>query len=783
VARVPEGARGGTAAALRVDAERLHADVWGVVQGVGFRPFVHRLATRLGLTGWVRNDGNGVRLEVEGSREVLLEFLASLRREAPPAACLYAVDHRFLPAEGFPRFEIRESAASGPTRAWVLPDLGTCAVCAAEIADAGNRRHRYPFTNCTHCGPRFTIIEALPYDRERTTMRRFRMCVRCGAEYRTPEDRRFHAEPNACPACGPTLTARDREGREAARGEEALRLAERWIREGRCVAVKGIGGFHLVADAQSEPAAAELRRRKRRPSKAFAVLYPDLASARRHVAIPAYAEPFLTSPQAPILLLPRTAAGFGEIAPSVAPGSPYLGVFLPYTPLHRLLTADLGVPLIATSGNVADEPIQFEDEEALRVLATLCDGFLLHDRPIVRHADDSVLQLLARPRPKPQLLRRARGYVPLPILAPRPLPPLLATGGHFDATLALSRDREILVSQHLGDLDTHEARRVYERTLSDFRALHGVAPEAVACDLHPGYWTTALAARTGLRVIPVQHHHAHLAACLLENGIDGEALGVTWDGTGYGPDRTVWGGEFLRGDARDYRRVASLWPFRLPGGEAAVREPWRVALALLHEALGEREMPWSLPLFGAVPRPRVTSVLAMLRRGVNAPVTTSAGRLFDGVAALLGLSYANTHQAESAQKVEFAAWRHGPEAGPLPLPLVPPAAPTDPIRLDWRPLVREIVGAVSAGRPAEALAAGFHHALVHAAVEAACRVDAPRVALTGGCFANRYLTEAMLEAFEREGTEALHHSQLPPTDGSLCVGQLWIAANRWDARG
>jgi hydrogenase maturation protein HypF len=783
MAIVPEGARGGAAPALRLDLERLHVDVWGVVQGVGFRPFVHRLATRLGLTGWVLNDGAGVRMEVEGPREALLDFLAALRTEAPPAAYLYAVDHRFLPAERFPRFEIRESATSGPTRAWVLPDLGTCAACAAEIADAENRRYRYPFTNCTHCGPRFTIIEALPYDRARTAMRRFRMCPRCGEEYRAPEDRRFHAEPNACAACGPALSARDREGRDAARGEDALRLAEAWIREGRSVAVKGIGGFHLVADARNEAAAAELRRRKRRPSKAFAVMYPDLSSLRRHVAIPAYAEPFLASAQAPILLLPRTEAGLREIAPSTAPGSPYLGVFLPYTPLHRLLLADLGFPIIATSGNVTDEPIQHEDEEALRALKPLCDGFLLHDRPILRHADDSVLQLLERPKPKPQLLRRARGYVPLPILAPRPLPPLLATGGHFDATLALSRDREILVSQHLGDLDTYEARCVYERTLADFRALHGVAPEAVACDLHPDYFTTELAQRLGLPVIAVQHHHAHLAACLLENGAEGPALGVSWDGTGYGPDHTVWGGEFLLGDAREFRRVASLRPFRLPGGEAAVREPWRVAIALLDEASGE-ETPWSLPMFATLPHGLTGGIIAMLRHGVNAPVTTSAGRLFDGVAALLGLSYANTHQAESAQKVEYAAWRHGREAEPLPLPLVDgetagrPPGERGLIRLDWRPLVRAVVAGMAAGRSVEALAAGFHHALVRAAVEVARRVQAPRVALTGGCFANRYLTEGMLEAFEGENVDALVHSQLPPTDGSLCVGQIWVAAGR-----
>ena len=771
----PEGEGGGAPAALGLTAERLHVDVWGVVQGVGFRPFVHRLATRLGLHGWVLNDGNGVSIEVEGPRAGLLEFLGALQREKPPAAYLYALDHRFLPAEGFDRFEIRESVtAGGPPRAWVLPDLGICADCAREIADPADRRHRYPFTNCTHCGPRFTIIKTLPYDRERTVMRRFQMCASCSTEYRATEDRRFHAEPNACGECGPELLACDRAGKPVARGDDALRAAEAWLREGRIVALKGIGGFQLLVDARSEEASAELRRRKHRPRKAFAVMYPDLESLRRHVAVPAYAEPFLTSSQAPILLLPRTEAGHREIAASVAPVSPYLGVFLPYTPLHRLLLADLGFPVVATSGNVSDEPIQYDDEQALRSLAPLCDGFLLHDRPILRHADDSVMQLLERPQPKPQLLRRARGYAPLPIVAPRKLPAILAMGGHFDTTFALSRGREIIVSQHVGDLDTHEARAIYRRTLADFQALLGIEPKLIACDAHPAYFTTELARALGKPIIEVQHHHAHMAACLLENGVEGEALGISWDGTGYGPDRTVWGGEFLLGDARSCRRVGSFHPFRLPGSEAAVREPWRVALSLLRETYAGAEIPRDLPMFEVVTAEKAELLLQMVGRGVNSPVTTSAGRLFDGVAALLGLSYANTHQAESAQQVEYAAWRDGREGEPLPLPVIEgPVA-----RLDWRPMVRAIVEGMRAGRSVESLAAAFHHALARGALAIARRAEAEKVALSGGCFCNRYLTEELLALCEGAGIRAYVHSQLPPSDGSLAVGQLWVAANQ-----
>ncbi len=602
------------------------------------------------------------------------------------------------------------------------------------------------------------------------------MCPKCEQEYVDPEDRRFHAQPNACPDCGPGLEFRTPEN-TLAKGDRALQAAEKWIRIGRVVAVKGLGGYHLMVDARNETAVARLRRRKRRSQKAFAVMYPDLEALRRHVDIPSLAEPILLSAQAPILLLGRTLSGSKEIAPSVAPGSPYLGVFLPYTPLHLLLLRDLGFPVVATSGNRADEPIENQDSSALKNLASLCDAFLVHNRPIAHHADDSVLQIITKPRVKPQMLRRARGYTPLPVLAPRKLPPLLALGGHLNVTFAVSRDKEIILSQHLGDLESYETRQVYGKTLEEVLQIYDIQPEGVVHDLHPDYYTTELATQFHLPQIAIQHHHAHLAACVLENQLEGSVLGLTWDGTGYGPDHTIWGGEILLGDSKDYQRVGSLCPFQLPGGERAIKEPWRIALSLLWESFGE-SLPRDLPLFSAFTSEKIGATLEILKRSRLSPVTTSMGRLFDGVSALLGLSFYNTHQAQSAQLLEYAAWEFGVQEVHLPLPV----RDQDILRLDWKELVRALVDEYRQGTPPQQLAAGFHQAVTQAAIEMAKRIAQPRVVLTGGVFCNRYLTENILSHLEEEGFQGYIQSQLPPTDGSLAVGQLWAAAHR-DAAG
>jgi hydrogenase maturation protein HypF len=776
-----------------VALERLQIRVLGVVQGVGFRPFVHRLAHELSLAGFVCNDAEGVIIEIEGEHASLLEFLHRLARERPSASIVYAVDHRFARAQGATWFEIRPSREGAPSRSWILPDLAICSDCKAELLDPRDRRHDYPFLNCTNCGPRFTIIEALPYDRARTSMHNFAMCAQCRAEYEDPQDRRFHAQPTACPACGPRLRYEGAGTDDILQSEDALGAAAAAIERGGIVALKGLGGYHVVVDAANESAVSELRHRKGRPFKPFALMYPDLVRLRRHVELPTFVEPLLESSQAPIVILPRTMAGREEIAHSVAPRAPTLGVFLPYTPLHVLLLREFDRPLVATSGNLTDQPTLHDDEQARRELGGICDGFLTHDRPILRQADDSVLHVLQHPEPRVQMLRRARGYTPLPVLAPQALPPILALGGQMNTVFAFSRGREIVLSQHLGEMESHESRESYRRTLEDLLRLYEVQPGLIAHDLHPDYFSTQLAEEFRLPRHGVQHHHAHLAAAMLEHELEEDVLGLTWDGTGYGLDGTVWGGEALMGGAARATRVGSLWSFCLPGGEAAVEQTWRTALALLWESYGE-ELPRDLPLFAIVEEAEVELVLQMLRRGLNSPRCSSMGRLFDGVSALLGLSYENTHQAQSPQLLEYAAWAHGPSAESLPLELTRSPEPSTGSmdrggrpdrcsRLDWRELIRELVARWRRGHSAERLAASFHRSLVDGAHGLVREHGRPSVVMSGGVFCNRYLSEALLRELARDGVRAYVHTQLPPTDGCLAAGQLWVAAHRGRLQG
>ncbi len=762
------------------DLRRVRIQIQGVVQGVGFRPFVYRLAQELSLKGFVRNDGEGVFIEVEGAPSRVQAFLRRLPREKPPPALLYTLEHQEIQPRGDTVFQIVKSDRKGPPRVWILPDLATCEACRRELMDPEDRRYRYPFINCTHCGPRFTIIESLPYDRPRTTMKRFQMCAACAREYEDPEDRRFHAQPNACARCGPRLLWYESgKKKPVTEGEDALQRAIRWVREGRIVALKGLGGMHLVVDARNEQALQLLRQRKRRPRKPFAVMYPDTTTLRRHVWLPDEAVAWLSAPQAPILLLPRTPASLLELAPSVAPGSPYLGVFLPYTPLHQLLLAELGFPVVATSGNLSEDPMEFENDHALQTLQSLVDGFLLHDRPIRRHVDDSVVLVLKKPERRTVMVRRARGYVPLPVLAPRELPSLVALGGHMNVTFALSRGREIILSQHLGEMEGWYAREVYRRVLEDFLRLYEIRPEGVVHDLHPDYFTTALAAeisrKFGVPSFAVQHHHAHLAAVLLEFEHPGPALALTWDGTGYGEDGTVWGGEILVGDARIYRRIASLWPFRLPGGERSIREPWRIAFSLLMEAF-DGDVPVDLPLWHALREKTRELLKEILQKGLHAPVTTSMGRLFDGVSALLGLVWEATHQAEAAQQLEYAAWRGIGDAPSYPLPLVETG---DLLRLDWRPMIRQMVEEILGGEPSEKVAFRFHRSLVDALNPLLARFPNLPLVCGGGVFLNRLLDEMLLEEMKHRNRRCLLPHRLPPTDGALAAGQLWVAAHQW----
>lgn len=801
--------------------QRLKVEIHGAVQGVGFRPFVYRLATELALTGWIINDTSGVFIEVEGSEPDLSRFLKRLPAEKPPRSIIYTLESDWLEPVGYTRFEIRHSDSRGVKTALVLPDIATCPACLAEVLNPADRRYRYPFTNCTNCGPRFSIIQALPYDRPNTTMRHFIMCPDCQAEYDNPLNRRFHAQPNACPVCGPQLDLRftnddlqvDFASDQSVRlnskpkivSREALRQTAAALRAGQIVAVKGLGGFHLMVDAANAEAVGRLRERKPRRDKPFAVMARNLDQMRRLCKISAQAEAMLTSPEAPIVLLPQLSGA--PIAENIAPGNPNLGIMLPYTPLHHLLLEEIGRPVVATSGNLTDEPICIDENEAIERLGHIADLFLVHNRPIERHVDDSVAWVMAG---ELRLLRRARGYAPLPVRVPQPVPAILAVGAHLKNTVALSVERQVFISQHIGDLETAESMAAFERVIADFLRLYEATPVAIAHDMHPDYLSTRWAQQdfgsmisdlalnddakskiehrtSRIKMIPVQHHHAHLAACLAENGVEEPALGVIWDGTGYGLDGTVWGGEFLLGDAANFERVAHLRPFRLPGGEAAVKEPRRVALALLWELYGEDalERDELAPIRAFQPHER--QVLAqMLKRDLNSPLTTSAGRLFDGIAALLNLRQQVSFEGQAAMALEFAADTAVDEAYPITIlndkdrGMEEENAEFSPhpsaLILDWGPLVEAVLADLRRGIEPGIISARFHNALVELILAVGERVGHPRVALSGGCFQNRLLTERTAQRLKRAGFEVLLHRQVPPNDGGISLGQIAVAA-------
>ncbi len=748
---------------------RARIEIHGAVQGVGFRPAVYRLAVAHDLAGWVLNDTRGVFVEVEGPRRDVQAFVDALPEAYPPLARVLSSAAEWLEPAGYGRFEIRRSDAAGERHVIVLPDVATCDDCRDEVLDPRERRHRYPFTNCTNCGPRFTIVRALPYDRPNTTMAAFPLCPRCRAEYEEPLDRRFHAQPIACADCGPSLELWSPDGVARERGDAALRAAADAIAAGAIVAVKGLGGFHLVCDAGDDEAVARLRERKARVEKPFAVMVRDLEQADALVELSPAAEAALRSTSAPIVLLPRRADA--PVSPLVAPGLATLGVMLPATPLHHLLMAALPGPVVATSGNRSDEPIAFDERDALDRLGGFADLFLVHDRPIERHCDDSVGWLMDGGF---TLLRRARGFAPLPVQLASDGAAVLAVGPHLKNTVALAIGRQAFLSQHIGDLETPEAMAAFERVIADLSRLYDARPAVIACDLHPDYlstqWAERATAERGVRLVRVQHHHAHLAACLAEHGEPGRALGVVWDGTGYGVDGTIWGGEWLLGDAAGFERVGHLAPFRLPGGDAAVREPRRTALALLHGLLGDAALERDDLAVVASFRPAERAVLAkLLATGAHAPVTTSAGRLFDGLAALLGLGDRVSYEGQAAIALEFAA-----DAGPASAYPLASAAGAG-VELDWRPLLAAVLEDLAKGVQRGVIAARIHATLAASIVATARSVGEQRVVLSGGCFQNRRLTEAAARGLREAGFEVLLHRLVPPNDGGVSLGQAAVA--------
>lgn len=755
-------------------------EVRGLVQGVGFRPFVWRLAQRLGIAGAVSNRGDRVLIRARASSDALDRFAAALNAEAPPLARVEAVERRTLPlfpANGF----VIAASAPGAVAPGIVPDVATCPACLAEIRDPTARRHAYAFTNCTECGPRFSIVEALPYDRINTTMRAFGLCPACRAEYEDPADRRFHAQPIACPTCGPRLTL-EHEGRVV--DGDAVARAAALLRAGAILAIKGIGGFHIACDAGNETTVAELRRRKHRPTKPLAVMVRDRAMLEALCLVDADEAAALAHPSAPIVLVRRREAA--PLAASLAPGQDRLGVMLPYTPLHHLLLAAVARPLVMTSANRSGEPQIFEDAVARSRLAGIVDGILGHDRPIARRLDDSVARVAGG---RLRILRRGRGLAPAPRVLPpgfAEAPPVLALGAELKSAICLTAGGRALLSHHLGDLDEPATQDAFDAALADYAALFDHRPQAIAVDLHPDYRASrigaALADARGLPLVGVQHHHAHIAATMAEHGRpadSGPVIGIALDGTGLGDDGTAWGAEILLCDYRTSRRFARLDPISLAGGDAASREPWRCLLAHLDAALAPEDIP-AAP-FEGLPIP---TIRAMIARGLNSPLASSAGRLFDAMAALLGLApRRQSFEGEAAMALEAVAGRA--DAGLAPYPFAV-RFDADPIAIDPAPMWRAAVVNRAAGRAPGEIARRFHHGVADVFADLAIRLAASHgaeaVAASGGVLQNALLLERLAARLAEAGLEVLLPETVPANDGGLAFGQAVVAAARLTGR-
>lgn len=825
----------------RFASVRAVVEIEGNVQGVGFRPFLYQLATEHGLRGKVVNSATGVDLEIEGPRRDVESFLTEMPRRLPPLAAITELRHHFAEPAGHRAFVIAESESEGHRTALISPDVAVCDDCLRELFDPGDRRYRFPFINCTNCGPRYTIISDVPYDRPATSMSCFTMCPACRAEYDDPANRRFHAQPNACPECGPRVwleagQASNLPGRETIHHphDDPIDEAVRLLRQGAIIAVKGLGGFHLVCDATNTQAVEMLRYRKGREEKPFALMVPDLESAVRFCHVDEYAESLLSSRERPITLLPKR--NNAPVADTVAPGNKYLGLILPYTPLHYLLFFDQSGrrrfrALVMTSGNRRDEPIAIGNREALQRLQTLADAFLHHNREIVMRADDSVVRydptLLSPKRPlcrsgsatlqqqndtedAPYLpvrvsetgltiIRRSRGYVPAPVFLNRDVGEVLAVGGQLKNTIAISRGKSVFVSQHIGDLENLDALEFLKQSVEHLCRILGVRPTLVAHDLHPDYLSTRFAQQLeGCKLVAVQHHHAHVAACKAEHGLDGPVIGIVLDGTGYGADGNVWGGEILIADYSHFQRVAHFHEVPMPGNEQAIKQPWRMALSYLDAAFGDSLWSLPIPFVRKLDRSAAELLLRATRRGINSPMTSSCGRLFDAVAALLGLRETVTYEGQAAMELEMAMGSGDISSAPLSdmyhmvhvedknPRLSEKSGPFSdnsicrPFVLDPAPLIRAVVADMQAGIPLPVISQRFHQGLAQSLACAVGRIADEtglyQVVLSGGCFQNRFLQRQLTIAIEKLDLHVFGHRLVPPNDGGLALGQIMVAS-------
>lgn len=749
----------------------MRIEIEGYVQGVGFRPFVYRLANSLGLNGWISNSTRGVLINLEGIKKNLEDFMVYLEKEKPPLAYIRSMDYSFLKSLGYPQFEIRPSVTLDGRKTPILPDISTCSACLLEIFDPKNRRHLYPFTNCTDCGPRYSIVLKLPYDRANTTMKEFMMCDHCRAEYENPSDRRFHAETNCCSECGPCVELWDSKGNSiTAKHESMLRVCDH-IKSGAIVAVKGIGGFHLVTDARNLDSVRRLRVLKNRHEKPFALMYPSFSLLNEHCHISGPEKSLLSSAQSPIVLLRRKQS---EVSYDLSSENPYLGVMLPYTPLYHILMTELNFPVIATSGNISDEPICTDEREAIRKLSGIADYFLVHNREIAHYVDDSVARIIKN---RKQLLRSGRGYAPISMNLRKRSKPILAVGGQLKNTVAISNGQQILQSPYIGNLELFETVKTYEKVINDIKTIFDFRPNLIACDSHPDYYSTRYAEKQNIPVLQVQHHYAHVLSCMEEHGIGAPALGISWDGAGYGPDGALWGGEFLMITKGLFERVGHFRYFPLPGGEKAIKEPRRAALGLVHEICKDDapDMDY-LSILQTFKPDEINILVSMIQKKINSPFTSSVGRLFDAVSSILGLCHYNTFEGKAAMQLEFAMHELKTDESYDYKIVKNSENQIISYIIDLAPTVKAILDDINAKTPVESISAKFHNTLVEIIISMARRMGEKMVVLTGGCFQNKYLLERAIDSLNSEGFSPYWPEQIPPNDGGIALGQIAAAS-------
>lgn len=750
---------------------RVKIIIHGAVQGVGFRPFVYRLATELGIKGWIINSSQGVFIDAESNDKTINNFLTRLKTDKPKNSYIQSFEYSFLDPAGFKNFEIKESSESGAKTALVLPDISTCDDCLEEIFDPANRRYLYPFTNCTNCGPRYSIIQSLPYDRANTTMFEFEMCSECYAEYTDPMNRRFHAEPIACPKCGPHVELLDWQGEVLASKHNAISIASELVLKGMIIALKGIGGYQLIADARNSEAVKTLRTRKHRNEKPFALMFPSFDDVKHECEISEDEERLLCSVESPIVLLKKKNGTGSDLSDECAKGNPYLGVMLPYSPLHHILLRKINIPVIATSGNISEEPICYDEQSALDKLNGIADYFLVHNRKILRHVDDSITRIISG---REMIIRRARGYAPLPVEIEGLKEPVFAAGAHLKNTVALNKGSNVFISQHIGDLENIESITAFKNVVSDLESFYEISPGINVCDLHPDYISTRHAKELEGNMLQVQHHWAHILSCMAENNIEGDVLGVAWDGTGFGTDGTIWGGEFLIPDGKSFKRIAHLKTFRLPGGEKAIHEIWRTGFSLLYEVFGD-----SAHQHIEYNKKEINFIEQMLRKNINSPVTSSMGRLFDGIASILNIRQAANFEAQGAMDLEFIAL---------------PPAPAHMQRnesfykfnieeingvsvINWHVMLKEIVADLMKKKSINLISAKFHNTLTEMILKIAQKTGIEKIVLSGGCFQNKFLIEKAISKLQGSGYKVYRHQRVPTNDGGISLGQIKYAAN------